>query len=135
MRGVDSFNACVHTGTLSDWNRCMAANFSSVCIVLNTSTLFKSASSLKWCTWPIVFNENTSTTSWKSKTHIKCTLNHSGKAQTFLKIFLSDCYKICSMLVLGVCWHLSLVCTDQKSLLRQESLHIQSYVLTLVIHR
>lgn len=63
MRGIGSFHACVHTGILSDWNRCMAANFSFVCIVLNTNTLFKSGSSLKWCTWPIVFNEYTSTTS------------------------------------------------------------------------
>ena len=46
MYSYANFNN-VHTGTLSDWNRCMAANLSSVCSVLNTSTLFKSGSSLK----------------------------------------------------------------------------------------
>ena len=56
----------LHTGTRSDWNRCMAPIFCSVCIVLNTRTLFRSGSSLKWCTCPIVFNGNTSMTSWKN---------------------------------------------------------------------
>ena len=57
----------LHTGTLSDWNRCTAPNLCSVWMVLNTSTLFKSGSSLKWCTCPIVLKGNTSTTSWKNK--------------------------------------------------------------------
>lgn len=64
----------LHTGTLSDWNRCIAANLFSVCRVLNTNTLFRSGSSLKWCTWPTVFNENTSTTSCvkeEEKQHFK----------------------------------------------------------------
>lgn len=48
----------------------MAANLSSLCSVLKTSTLFRSASSLKWCTCPITLNGNTSTTSWSKKNRV-----------------------------------------------------------------
>ena len=54
-----------HTGSFSDWNRCMAAYLSSVCSVENTNTLFKSWSSLMCCTCPMLDRGYTSITSWQ----------------------------------------------------------------------